>query len=124
MANRIKATLPEVADRVVVRMHPVSANPVPRRPGGSLILCPVLFAPYKHMTDRLAEWVRAVDHVLDESVRLIVTASPAEVPTWLAASPRLHFVGRLEHQRAVRPVGAQPGRLLPVWPGGVRLAAG
>jgi glycosyltransferase involved in cell wall biosynthesis len=83
-------------------MHPVSANPVPRRPGGSLILCPVLFAPYKHMTDRIAEWVRAVDGVLDESVRLIVTASPAEVPTRLAASPRLHFVGRIDHQELCR----------------------
>jgi glycosyltransferase involved in cell wall biosynthesis len=102
MANRVKAVLPEVADRVVVRMHPVSANPVPRRPGGSLILCPVLFSPHKHMTDRIAEWVRAVDSVFDESVRLIVTASPAEVPTWLAASPRLHFVGRISHQELCR----------------------
>ena len=98
MADRVKAVLPEVADRVVVRMHPVSANPVPRRPRSSLILCPVLFAPYKHMTDRIAEWVRAADSVLDESVRLIVTASPAEVPTSLAASPRLHFVGRIDHE--------------------------
>jgi hypothetical protein len=102
MADRVKAVLPEVSDRVVVRMHPVSANPVPRRPGGSLILCPVLFAPYKHMTDRIAEWVRVADSVLDESVRLIVTASPAEVPTSLAASPRLHFVGRIDHQELCR----------------------
>ena len=97
MAERVKAVLPEVADRVVVRMHPVSANPVPRRPGGSLILCPVLFAPYTHMTERITDWVTAIDDALDESIRLIVTASPAEVPTCLAASPRLHFVGRLDH---------------------------
>ena len=31
---------------------------------------------------------------MDDSVRLIVTASAAEVPASLAASPRLHFVGR------------------------------
>jgi hypothetical protein len=98
MAERVKAVLPEVADRVVVRMHPVTANPVPQRPGGSLILCPVVFTPYKHMTDRITDWLTAVDHALDESVRLIVTASPAEVPTSLAASPRLHFVGRLDHE--------------------------
>ncbi len=102
MADRVKTVLPEVANRVAVRMHPVSANPIPRRPDGSLILCPVLFAPYKHMTDRIAEWVRAVDGVFDESVRLIVTANPAEVPTWLAASPRLHFVGRIDHQELCR----------------------
>jgi glycosyltransferase involved in cell wall biosynthesis len=97
MAERITATLPEVADRVVVRMHPVSTNPIPRQPGGSLILCPVLFAPQKQMPDRLAEWLAAVDQVLDESVRMIVTANVTEVPTSLATSSRLEFVGRLDH---------------------------
>ena len=102
MAERVKAVLPEVADRVVVRMHPVSANQVPRRPGGSLILCPVLFAPYKHMTDRITDWLTAVGDALDESVRLIVTANPGDVPTSLAASSRLHFVGRLDHEELYR----------------------
>ena len=98
MAERVKAMLPEVAGRVVVRMHPVSANPVSPWPGGSLILCPVLFAPYKQMSARIADWLAAVDGAMDESVRLIVTASPADVPSRLAASPRLHFVGRLDHR--------------------------
>jgi glycosyltransferase involved in cell wall biosynthesis len=35
-------------------------------------------------------------------VRLIITASPAEVPTSLAASTRLHFVGRLDHHELCR----------------------
>ena len=95
MAERITAALPDVADRVIVRMHPVSASATPRRPRGALILCPVLFAPYKHMADRIGEWLAAVDEVMNDSVRLIVTASPAEVPASLATSPRLHFVGRL-----------------------------
>jgi glycosyltransferase involved in cell wall biosynthesis len=96
MAERITAVLPDVADRVTVRMHPVSVSADPRRPCGALILCPVLFAPYKHMADRIGEWLAAVDDVMDDSVRLIITASPAEVPASLAASPRLHFVGRLD----------------------------
>jgi glycosyltransferase involved in cell wall biosynthesis len=54
------------------------------------------------MTDRITDWLTAVDGALDESVRLIVTASPAEVPTSLAASPRLHFVGRIDHQDLCR----------------------
>ena len=95
MAERITVALPEVADRLIVRMHPVSAKRQTGAPGGSLILCPVLFAPYKHMSDRVGEWLAAVDDVLDESVRLIVTASPEEVTPSLAVSPRLHFVGRL-----------------------------
>jgi glycosyltransferase involved in cell wall biosynthesis len=88
-----------------VRMHPVSAraasaqsasaSPVPRRPGESLILCPVLFAPYKHMADRLAEWLAAADGTLDDSVRMVVTADTAQVPAQLAASPRLRFAGPL-----------------------------
>ena len=36
-----------------------------------------------------------VDGSLDDSVRMIVTADAAEVPSSLAASPRLHFAGRL-----------------------------
>jgi glycosyltransferase involved in cell wall biosynthesis len=95
MADRITAVLPDVADRVTVRMHPVSVSADPRRPRRGLILCPVLFAPYKHMADRIGEWLTAVDDVMDDAVRLIVTASPAEVPASLATSPRLHLVGRL-----------------------------
>jgi glycosyltransferase involved in cell wall biosynthesis len=100
MAERIKTTLPDVADRVVVRLHPVSANPVSadpfaRRTGQPRILCPVLFASYKNMTDRLAEWLASVDQTLDKSVRLLVTADAAEVPASLAANPRIELVGRL-----------------------------
>jgi glycosyltransferase involved in cell wall biosynthesis len=95
MAERITAVLPDVADRLVVRMHPLSPHGVARRPGASLILCPVLFAPYKHMGDRIAEWLEAVDDAMEDSVRLIVTADATEVPVSLAASPRLHFVGQL-----------------------------
>jgi glycosyltransferase involved in cell wall biosynthesis len=96
MAERIKATLPDVADRVVARLHPVSASTVRRRPDRSGILCPVLFAPYKKMPSRLAEWVAAVDESLDRSVRMIVTAGPDEVPPSLAASPRIELVGHLD----------------------------
>ena len=102
MAERVREKLPDVADRVVVRMHPVSVDPIPRRTADSLILCPVVFAPYKHMVDRITDWLTAVEGAVDESVRLIVTASPAEVPTTLAASTRLHFVGRLSHEELRR----------------------
>jgi Glycosyl transferases group 1 len=104
MADRIAVALPDVAGRLTTRMHPISAPAavqapapaaVPARARGSLILCPVLFAPYKQMAERIGEWVAAVDDVLDDSVRLIVTASATEVPASLAASPRLHLVGRL-----------------------------
>lgn len=97
MAERVAAALPDVADRLVVRMHPLSASSVPGRAGGSLILCPVIFASYKHMPERLGEWLAAVDRTLDTSVRMIVTATAAEVPASLAASPRFDLVGRLNN---------------------------
>ena len=96
MAERITAALPDVADRLVVRMHPMSSDDaIPGPPGGSLIFCPVLFAPYKRMPERIAEWLAVVDGALDDSVQLIVTADVGEVPGSLMASPRLRFVGRL-----------------------------
>jgi hypothetical protein len=101
MAERVLGLLPDVADRLVVRMHPVSATALSPRPSGSLILCPVLFAPYKQMAERIGEWLTAVDDVLGDSVRLVVTASPGDVPASLAASPRLHFVGRLDVDQAL-----------------------
>lgn len=95
MADRIAAVLPDVTDRLTTRMHPISARAgAPARPRGALILCPVLFAPYKQMAERIGEWVAAIDDAMDDSVRLIVTASAAEVPASLT-SPRLRFVGRL-----------------------------
>jgi hypothetical protein len=102
MAERITAALPGVADRLVVRMHPVSLSGIAGPPRGSLILCPVLFAPYKEMACRVAEWLAAVDATMDDSVRLVVTASATEVPASLAASPRLHFVGRLSVEQTRR----------------------
>lgn len=94
MAERITAVLPDVADRLVMRMHPISSTRAPQATG-SLVLCPVLFSPYKRMPERIADWVAAADGAVDDSVRLIVTASAAEMPASLAASPRLHLVGRL-----------------------------
>jgi glycosyltransferase involved in cell wall biosynthesis len=101
MADRVTRVLPSVKKRLVVRMHPVSTGPIPSRPHGKLILCPVIFSPYKHMAERLTEWVEAVDKHIDPEVRLVVTASPSEVPDSLAGSPRIEFVGQLQHAKLV-----------------------
>jgi glycosyltransferase involved in cell wall biosynthesis len=97
MAERVTRTLPDVRSRLVVRMHPVSASLPPRRPVGQIVLCPVIFESYKHMTERLADWVAAVGQLTDQSVRLLVTAGRDEVPASLARSPQLEFTGRLSH---------------------------
>ena len=110
MAERITATLPDVADRLLVRMHPVSALVrTPARRETSLILCPVLFAPYKHMAERIAEWLAAVDDVLDDSVRLIVTASATEVPASLAAEPAAALRRTAQRRPGEGPVACAAG---------------
>ena len=58
------------------------------------------------------------------SVRLLVTTSPAEVPVSLAASLEAAPGRAAQPWRAVPPVGAQPGRILPAGPGVIRLSAG
>ena len=58
MAGRVTQAMPGISDRVVVRPHPVSACPAPVTEAEPAIACPVLFAPYKHMPQRLRELAR------------------------------------------------------------------
>jgi glycosyltransferase involved in cell wall biosynthesis len=98
MAKRVTRVLPGLADRVAMRHHPVAANSLPCRQRDPVILCPVLFSPFKGMPDRIAEFLAAIDEVADATVRLRVTASRPEVPEALADHPRIDLVGRLDHQ--------------------------
>jgi glycosyltransferase involved in cell wall biosynthesis len=97
MAERVAHVLPSVRDRIVVRPHPVSVDPVPRPHREPAILCPVIFEAYKPMAERLTELIAAIDKDLDPSIRVLVTAGRSEVPTSLASNPRIQLVGRLEH---------------------------
>ena len=93
MADRIAASMPSVQDRLIVRMHPISAQPLLPPAEGTLILCPIIFEEYKHMPAWLLEWLAAVDaHLCD--ARMIVTANRAEVPADLSDHPRIKLIGR------------------------------
>jgi glycosyltransferase involved in cell wall biosynthesis len=54
----------------------------------------VLFASYKQMGRRLAELLDAVQRHGDPSVRVRVTADPADLPPSIAADPRIEAIGR------------------------------
>jgi glycosyltransferase involved in cell wall biosynthesis len=95
MKERITTVRPDLSSRVVVRPHPVSAVPFSRPPGNPIILCPVLFSPYKKMEQRLTELLTAVGDRQDLSVRVQVTADMAEVPAVIASHPQVEIVGRL-----------------------------
>ncbi len=80
MAERVTHVMPAARSRIVVRPHPVSAGSVPADAREAAILCPVLFAPYKRMDERLAELLDAVDDFGDVAVRVRVTAGRADLP--------------------------------------------
>lgn len=103
MAERVSRALPRAGSRIAVRAHPVSAarviaRPVPTMERDAAILCPVLFAPYKRMDERIFELLSAVGHGGDNRVRIRVTASPEELPAGLASDPRIEFLGRVGAQ--------------------------
>jgi glycosyltransferase involved in cell wall biosynthesis len=97
MAERVAQVLPSVRNRIVVRMHPASADSTPRLPREPIILCPVLFAHYKPMVKRLTELLAAISHDIDPSIRVVVTAERGEVPETLTDNYRIKLVGRLDY---------------------------
>jgi hypothetical protein len=97
MAERVLRVLPCVKDRLVVRMHPASADLTPKVSREPVILCPVLFSFYKPMVERLTELLAALNHGFDPSIRVLVTAGRTEVPGILADNPRIKLVGRLDY---------------------------
>jgi glycosyltransferase involved in cell wall biosynthesis len=96
MAERVIRVLPGVRNRVVVRMHPVSAELTPSLPRDNSILCPTFFRPYRQMVERLSELVTAIEGHIDPSIRVRVTADASEMPASLAANPRIELVGQLD----------------------------
>jgi glycosyltransferase involved in cell wall biosynthesis len=106
MADRVIRRMPGARARLVVRPHPVSADSVSRQPRDPAILCPVLFASYKQMGERLAELLQAVDRLGNPAVVVRVTADPADLPSSVAAHPGCEFVGRLD-QRELRDMWAR-----------------
>ena len=123
MAERIATVRPELSSRVVVRPHPVSAALIPRPPGSRVILCPVLFAPHKRMTQRLTELLTAIDDMQDPVSQGVGDGASGRS----ARGPGLPSAGRtgrsLAPRRAAPNAGAQPRYLLPDGPGVVRLPA-
>ena len=97
MAERVGHILPCVRARIIPRLNPVSADSIPRMQRESVILCPVIFSPYKHMVERLRDWITAIDSYIDPEVRMLVTAAESEVPKDLSSNPRIALVGQLSH---------------------------
>ena len=106
MAERVASIAPRLRGRIMVRAHPVSADPAVPLPREPTILCPVLFAPYKRMAERLGGLLRIIGELEDGAVRVLVTADRAELPAALACHPRVRLLGRLPHAQ-VRELAAR-----------------
>jgi hypothetical protein len=106
MAERVGHILPKIRRRIIPRLNPVSADSIPPMEREDVILCPVIFSPYKHMISRLRDWIGAIDDFIDPSVQMFVTADRTEVPADLADHPRIRLVGRLSHAD-LRPLWAR-----------------
>jgi hypothetical protein len=97
MGERVAHIMPSLRSRIVPRLNPVSADSIPMAEPEPVILCPVLFSPYKPMVARLTDWIAAVDKHIDPAVRMLVTADQTEVPASLAQHSRIELVGQLPH---------------------------
>jgi hypothetical protein len=106
MAERVGHIMPSLRSRITPRLNPVSPDSIPKMLREPVILCPVIFSPYKHMIDRLTEWVTAVDDHVDPRMRMLVTADKTELPDELACHPRIELVGQLS-QAELRPLWAR-----------------
>jgi glycosyltransferase involved in cell wall biosynthesis len=95
MAERVSHIIPNLSRRIIPRLNPVSPDSIPNMPREPIILCPVIFSPYKHMTERISEWITAIDAHIDPAIRMVVTADKTELPDDLARHPRIELVGRL-----------------------------
>ena len=101
MAERVSRAVPSLRGRIVVRPHPVSADPAPAAGREPLVLCPVLFSSHKGMADRITGWLGATERA-GAGLTLAVTATPDEVPAELARHPRIQLTGRLPHSELRR----------------------
>ena len=106
MGERVAHVMPSLRKRIIPRLNPVSPDSVPEMTREPMILCPVIFSPYKHMIERLTEWIAVVDEHIDPSIRMLVTADKTELPNHLACHPRIDLVGHLSHAQ-LRPLWAR-----------------
>ncbi|WP_250290657.1 glycosyltransferase [Frankia sp. CiP1_Cm_nod1] len=104
MAERVLDAVPDLVSRLTVRPHPLSmpqaAPAQPREP--HLLLCPVLFSPWKAMATLLRLVDQAVTTLAAETgadLRVVVTATREEATAdGLGPTGHLDFVGRLTPQ--------------------------
>jgi glycosyltransferase involved in cell wall biosynthesis len=112
MAERVAARLPRLADRLIVRFHPLQVPPRVRaeneRPAA--ILCPIVNSPYKKLTAHLELLQRALGN---RAVRVTCTMTRGEASASLRSDARFTFVGVLDRAALRREYDAAGGVYYP-----------
>lgn len=95
MADRVATALPRMAERIVVRHHPlhVPARTTPLPGAAATILCPIVNSPYKNLVAHL-ELLRTA--LGDRAVRVVCTITPDEASAALRSDSRFVFRGMLD----------------------------
>lgn len=98
MADRVATAIPALADRLVVRLHPLLVPPKPpARPDSTpTVLCPIVNSPYKNLVGHLELLQQALG---GRAVAVICTIRPEEVSPALRADDRFRLVGMLSRER-------------------------
>jgi hypothetical protein len=94
MAEQVQTVSPHLADRLVVRFHPVSqpywAGEPPANPRN--VLLPIVPAPYKNLDSHLADFLRASRNIPGAPINILIPSSPSIFPQF-EAHPRVQFIG-------------------------------
>lgn len=96
MAERVVRHVPAVADRVVVRPHPISSVGARQPAQAPAILVPVVPLPYKNLIPQLRSLLAAMDRTGSE-VAIRVTARPGDLPPDLESDARVVRIGVVPH---------------------------
>jgi glycosyltransferase involved in cell wall biosynthesis len=96
MAERVVEHLPDVADRLVVRFHPLDPMPLAAsRDEPPVILCPIVDSPFKGLAGHLLVLHSALG---ERAVRVVSTSAAHSAPAALREDPRFAFVGTLPRE--------------------------
>jgi glycosyltransferase involved in cell wall biosynthesis len=100
MGERVAAHLPELADRLVVRFHPLEAPAVVKdEDAPPIILCPIVDSPFKKLARHLEDLHLALG---SRDIQVISTSREDAAPLNVRADKRFQFIGTVSREDLAR----------------------
>ena len=95
MGARVATVLPKLADRIIVRFHPFSPPRILRVPE-PMILCPLVYSPYKGLAAAMDELAQAIAPL--PAVRVVWTSAREDAPVSIRTSDRFKLIGVVDRK--------------------------